>query len=283
MLYINIKRRLIYNKMEIKNINFNDLYISDINVRKTLTSDEDETGINDLASDIKVNGLINPLTVRYNGDNKYEVIAGQRRYLALQTLNHTLIPCNILDVDDQKAEEISLVENVQRNQMTTFDKVKSYSKLYEVYDKNIDKVISAIHISKQTLQKYLKISKLPDNIILLLDTSDVDNKISLDVAVNLSKLPNSINACEVLEKIKTLKNDQKINAIKTLINTNCDISELQNIAENIIIQSNNIKLAPSFPYVEDPNTNKNVRIPNFLYSNIINLIKEKTGHIEYID
>ena len=80
----------------------------------------------------------NPITVRLNGD-KYEIIAGQRRFLAMKQLNKTHIPCNVLTIDTQKAEEISLVENVQRNQMTTCDKVRSYSKLYDVYNKDIDK------------------------------------------------------------------------------------------------------------------------------------------------
>ena len=141
--------------MDIAIIEIQKLYVSNINVRKTLTSEEDETGITDLANDINTNGLINPLTVRINND-KYEIIAGQRRYLAMKQLNKSHIPCNILNIDTQKAEEISLVENVQRNQMTTCDKVRSYSKLYDVYNGDIDKVISAIHISKPTIQKYLK-------------------------------------------------------------------------------------------------------------------------------
>ena len=144
--------------MNVCEIAIDKLFVSNVNVRKTLTSEEDETGIYDLANDININSLINPITVRLNGD-KYEIIAGQRRFLAMKQLNKTHIPCNVLTIDTQKAEEISLVENVQRNQMTTCDKVRSYSKLYDVYNKDIDKVISAIHISKQTIQKYLKLDQ----------------------------------------------------------------------------------------------------------------------------
>jgi len=84
--------------MEIINIEISKLYVSDVNVRKTLTSEEDETGIIDLANDIDVNGLINPITVRQIGD-KYEIIAGQRRFLAIRYLNKTHIPCNVLNID----------------------------------------------------------------------------------------------------------------------------------------------------------------------------------------
>ena len=89
--------------MNICEIGIDKLFVSNVNVRKTLTSEEDETGIYDLANDINTNSLINPITVRLNGD-KYEIIAGQRRYLAMKQLNKTHIPCNILDIDTQKAE-----------------------------------------------------------------------------------------------------------------------------------------------------------------------------------
>ena len=133
--------------MNYLDIDIDKLYVSDINVRKTLESEEDETGISDLANDIKQNGLINPITVRLdNNNNKYEIIAGQRRFLAIKLLENKFVSCHIINVSNQKAEEISLVENVQRNQMTTIDKVKSYSKLYNVYNNDIDKVINCIHI-----------------------------------------------------------------------------------------------------------------------------------------
>lgn len=273
--------------MDIKNIDFNKLCISNFNVRKTLISDEDidddQTGIYDLSEDIRVNGLINPLTVRYNTEtDKYEIIAGQRRYMALNLLTYKEVPCNILNIDDQKAEEISLVENVQRNNMTIFDKVKSYKKLYDTYNKDISRVISVIHISKSTLKRYLQISKLDDSIISRLDLKNDDNKISLDVAVALTKIPDDVDISEVLNIIKPLKNDQKINTIKTFINNGNDITELKDIAEDVVIQSNNIKLAPSYPYVIESGTNKHVKIPSFLFSSIISLIKEKTGNLEYV-
>jgi len=267
--------------MEVVNIEITKMYVSNINVRKKLTSEEDETGITDLANDINTNGLINPITVRLNND-KYEIIAGQRRFLAMKQLDKTFIPCNILNIDTQKAEEISLVENVQRNQMTTCDKVRSYSKLYDVYNGDIDKVISKIHISKQTIQKYLKMKNLPEEVLNLLDTNG-ENKISIDVAIELTKLSNKIDILEVLNKISTLTNGQKIDAIKQFIrHGDNDIDILDNIKENVVMHYNNISLAPSFPYVFEKLTNKNIRIPDNMFDEIINLIKINTaGNICY--
>jgi hypothetical protein len=162
--------------------------------------------------------------------------------------------------------------------MTTCDKVRSYSKLYDVYNKDIDKVISAIHISKQTIQKYLKLRDLPEEVLNLLDTNS-ENKISIDVAIELTKLlPNEINTLEVLNKITTLTNAQKIDAIKQFKqHGNNDINILDDIKDNVVICSNNISLAPSFPYVIDNVSNKYIRIPDNMFDEIINLIKIKTN------
>ena len=114
--------------MNISDIEISKLYVSHMNVRKTLRGIKDETSISDLANDIVMNGLINPITVLYNNtNNKYEIIAGQRRFLAMKKLNKDAITCNILHVDPHKAEQISLVENIQRNPMTTCDKVKAFA------------------------------------------------------------------------------------------------------------------------------------------------------------
>ena len=266
--------------MEVRELDINTLVVSELNVRKTLTSDEDETGISDLANDIRANGLINPITVRRMED-KYEIIAGQRRYLACKLLKRPTIPCSIVDVSTQKAEELSLVENVQRNPMTNSDKIKTYSKLYDVYNKDIDKVISVVNISKPTLTKYLKLKSLPDEVIKLLDSTG-ETKISIEVAVELTKLPDEVNKLKLIKNIQSLTTSQKISAIKDFISNDCDdADDINEIKEDIAIQQNNIVLAPSFPYVKDSN-GKNVRIPQTLFPDIISLIKSKTGSLEYI-
>ncbi|EKX43909.1 hypothetical protein GUITHDRAFT_72636 [Guillardia theta CCMP2712] len=267
--------------MNYLDIDIKNLILSTLNVRKTLTSEEDETGIEDLANDIKNNGLINPITVKKIDGNKYEIIAGQRRYLAMKLLNKESISCHVLNISDQKAEEISLVENVQRNQMTTNDKVRAYSKLYEVYEGDIERVVNAIHISKKTLQKYIKIKDLPEEVLRSLDVSG-PSKISLEVAVELTKLPSSINVTEFMTKIQQLSTQQKMDTIKVFNSLkSTDISDVDDIKEEIVINSNNIKLAPSYPYVKDEH-DRYIRIPEELYEDIIKLIELKTGTLEYI-
>jgi ParB/RepB/Spo0J family partition protein len=266
--------------MEVKELDISSLFVSDLNVRKTLVSEDDETGISDLANDIRTNGLINPITVRKQG-SQYEIIAGQRRFLACKLLERATIPCSIVDVSTQKAEELSLVENVQRNPMTNSDKVKTYSKLYEVYNKDIDKVISVVNISRLTLNKYLKLSALPEEVVKMLD-SNSDEKITIDVAVELTKLPASVNRMEAIRNIQTLTTVQQKSALRQFVANECvDADDLNDIKQDIAIQQNNIVLAPSFPYVK-AGDGKNVRIPEHLYEEVVTLIMNRVGSLDYV-
>jgi hypothetical protein len=123
---------------------------------------------------------------------------------------------------------------------------------------------------------------LPEEVLNLLDTNS-ENKISIDVAIELTKLPDDVNTLEVLNKITTLTNCQKIEAIKQFKQQgNNNIDDLDDIKDNVVLQSNNIKLEATFPYVFDSSTQKNIRIPNNMFDEIVRLIKIKTdGNISY--
>jgi ParB family chromosome partitioning protein len=209
--------------MIVKSIEIGKLYISELNVRKTASSVKDESNIEDLANDIKSNGLINPITVSYNvNKDSYEIIAGSRRYKAMLLLNALTIPCNIIDVECHKAEEISLVENINRNQMTTYDKVKAFAKLFEVCEDNIDTLCRKVNISKATILKYLKIKDLPEELLKLLDNKSSEyKKISVDLAiqlVNYKNLPNNkLDVIETFNLIEDASNSEKIATLEKYI------------------------------------------------------------------
>lgn len=209
--------------MIVKSIEIAKLYISELNVRKTASSVKDESNIEDLANDIKSNGLINPITVTYNiNKDSYEIIAGSRRYKAMLLLNALTIPCNIIDVECHKAEEISLVENINRNQMTTYDKVKAFAKLSEVCEDNIETLCKKVNISKATIQKYLKIKDLPEELLKLLDNKTSEyKKISVDLAiqlVNYKNLPNNkLDVIETFNLIEDASNSEKIATLEKYI------------------------------------------------------------------
>lgn len=166
--------------------------------------------------------------------------------------------------------------------MTNSDKIKTYTKLYNVYNKDIDKVINAVNISKITLNKYIKLSSLPENVIKLLDVTG-DEKITIDVAVELTKIPSGIDKLKLVKNIQTLTSTQKISAIKDFIRMEYDdADDINDIKEDIVIKENNVILLPSFPYVIDENR-KCVKIPENIFADVITLIKSKTGGVlEYV-
>ena len=94
------------------------------------------------------------------------------------------------------------------------------------------------------------------------------------MAVELTKLPSHTNYEKVLQCLNTLTTNQKINAIKKYVSGGyTDEDDFQDIKEDISLFENNIKLAPSYPYVFENSTGKNIRIPDELYDDIIDLIK----------
>ena len=254
--------------MNIDNINVDKLYISDINVRKTNINE-----ITELSNSIDINGLINPITVRKDDDDKYEIIAGQRRYLAMKELNKHTIPCNIIVANDEKAEELSLIENLQKNNLSNCDKVKSFSKLYDNYANDYDKIKSLVKVSKATIKKYLRIKDLPIEVLEKLDAND-KTKINVPIAIELLPLANKdIDLIDVIDKLAPLKSKNKITAIKKFNENNAtDINDFDDIIEEI---NNNEKVDYKGPYVFDSIKQQNILIPENIYADVINFIKEK--------
>ena len=254
--------------MNIDNIVVDKLYVSDINVRKTNVNE-----ITELANSIDINGLINPITVRKDKDDKYEIIAGQRRYLAMKELHKHTIPCNIINVNDEKSEEISLIENLQKNNLSNCDKVKSFSKLYQTYANDYDKIKSLVKVSKATIKKYLRIKDLPIEVLEKLDAND-KTKINVPIAIELlSLVDKDIDLIDVIDKLAPLKSKNKITAIKNFIeNDATDINDFDDIIEEL---NNDDKVDYKGPYVFDSIKQQNILIPENMYVDIINFIKGK--------
>ena len=254
--------------MNIDNIVVDKLYVSDINVRKTNVNE-----ITELANSIEINGLINPITVRKDNDDKYEIIAGQRRYLAMKELHKHTIPCNIIIANDEKSEEMSLIENLQKNNLSNCDKVKSFSKLYQTYANDYDKIKSLVKVSKATIKKYLRIKDLPIEVLEKLDAND-KTKINVPIAIELlSLVDKDIDLIDVIDKLAPLKSKDKITAIKKFTaNDGNDINDFDDIIQEL---NNDEKVDYKGPYVFDSIKQQNILIPENMYADIINFIKDK--------
>src|SRR2546426_815687 len=110
-----------------KNIAVGDLVVSPLNIR------EDIGDIRTLAESIQQDGLLHPLTVRPYGPDKYEIVAGRRRYEACKQIGMKVIPCNIdEEMDDRRAVLVSLKENLRRGDLTAAEKKRGIGKLLEM-------------------------------------------------------------------------------------------------------------------------------------------------------
>ena len=184
----------------------------------------DEQALNELSISIKEHGVLSPITVRPLG-NKYEIIAGERRYKASVMAGLTDIPALIVKMDDKESAEIALIENVQRKDLTPIEEAISYKK---IFDMNIG-------ISQETLAKKLgKSQSAIANKLRLLNLSDevqealLENKISERHARSLlrikdKKLQNALLNKIITERMTVRKTDEEI---INMLNNNKDVEIL---------------------------------------------------------
>ena len=191
----------------------------------------------------------------------------------MKELHKKTIPCNIITIDNKTAKEMSLIENLQKNNLSNCDKILSVSKLYE-NETDYDKIKSLTKISKATIKKYIQIKNLPYEVLLKLDEKG-KNKINMPIAVALSNIETEIDHNDLLDKLQNLKSKDKIEVIKrfTMMNTD-DIDEIDDLIQEFE-DNDDAKEKYKKPYVFDTKEQKNLEIPEDLYEEIVELIKSK--------
>ena len=143
--------------MEVREIELDSIKVSQFNVRKNLNTGHEDASIDDLAASISEQGLLNPVVVRTTSNDHYELIVGQRRFLACERLGRTTISATVRDdLDDIEATIVSLVENVQRADMNPMDKAKAFVTILSRYG-NHKRVARETGVSVATIRKYAKL------------------------------------------------------------------------------------------------------------------------------
>lgn len=173
----------------------------------------DDEKIEDLALTIRENGIRQPLTVikSEHHEGKYEIISGERRFKAAQKIGLRHVPCIIL-TDTEKAEEISIIENTQRENLHPVELGKAYMMLYTSrFCKTQDDVARKVGVPRASVSEYIKYAELPEK---------VQNEI----------LTNKIFARNLLRKVSSQKNE---NDMLALINN--IINEENNLKKNSIV------------------------------------------------
>lgn len=122
-----------------------------------------EEAIKELAESIKENGLIQPISVRQNGE-QFEIIAGERRYRAMCYLQSETIPCFVLDVDDSQMAEMALVENIQREDLSAIEEAKAFVIMIETHALTQEKIAAKIGKSQSSVANKIRLLQLPEEI-----------------------------------------------------------------------------------------------------------------------
>lgn len=213
--------------MEIIQIPIENLKVSSDNTRKDLVSGTDEVDINNLAESIVKFGLLNPLIV-IKTDKYYEIIAGQRRFLACQKNNMGTIPCIIKnDIDSTEALGISLIENIQRADMNPLDKSSAYKQLLDLL-KDIEKLSKFIGVGIPTIRKYLHLQNLSYNIKKQIDSRE--GTLGIETLSRISKdFSDHMDQDILFNHIQHFNQKTQIEIIKKL---NGDLSEIKGITED---------------------------------------------------
>lgn len=171
-----------------------------------------ETSLNELATSIKEHGVIEPIVVRKLGD-KYEIIAGERRYKATILAGLEKIPAIVTDMNDKKSSEVALIENVQRQDLTPIEEAISYKKILDMGYLTQNDLATKLGKNQSTVANKLRLLDLADEVQEAL----LDTQISERHARSLLKIKNKEQQKEVLDKIiedrlTVRKTDEYINS-----------------------------------------------------------------------
>jgi len=249
-------------EQETNKLSISDLYPNKFQPRKIF----DEDSLNDLEKSIKERGIIQPIIVRKsNEDSKYEIIAGERRWLAAQKAGLHEVPVVVTEADDLKSLEFAIVENVQRNDLNPLEEAQGYQRLINDFSYDQEKVSKFIGKSRSYITNCLRILTLPSDVLNLIETK----KLSTGHAKILVGLQNaSFVAQKIIEKklsVRQSENFVKIFKKKKSFNIKSNDSNIQNLEKSI---SDKIGLNVSIK-----NSKKNKGTITFMYHDIEQLNK----------
>jgi ParB family chromosome partitioning protein len=154
-------------KISVNKLSISDLVSNKFQPRKIFN----EENLKDLTNSIKERGIIQPIIVRKSSDKnaKYEIIAGERRWLAAQKAGLHEVPVVIMEADDLKSLEFAIIENVQRNDLNVIEEALGYQRLIEEFAYDQEKVAKFIGKSRSHITNFLRLLTLPDNVLKLIE------------------------------------------------------------------------------------------------------------------
>ena len=237
---------------------------------KDVTSNEnqprkhfDKESLKELASSVKQKGIISPILVREKSQGKFEIIAGERRYRAAKLAGLTVVPILLKKVDDTSALELSIIENVQRQDLNIIEEAKAYYALIDNYSYNQSEVANVVGKSRSHVANILRLLSLPKKVIELLRAG----KINLGQAKilvgqdNVEQLANKIikgnlNVRQVESLIKSRRSAKQSSGISnttSAIQRDEDIALIESLLRekaNLNVKIDNVKKVVQIFYTD---------------------------------
>ncbi len=159
-----------------KKVSTNKVSIKDIKRNKFQPrKDFNKENLEDLTNSIREQGVIQPILVRpdKNDNGKYEIIAGERRWLASQNAGLHEVPVVIADIDDVKSLEFAIIENVQRQDLNSVEEARGYQRLTNEFEYNHEKLSKFIGKSRSYIANSLRMLSLPNDILLMVERGEL--------------------------------------------------------------------------------------------------------------
>ena len=180
------------NKKEIMNIPVEDIIPNRFQPRLTF----DDEALRELADSIREHGIIQPLVVRKVQD-KYEIIAGERRFKAASLINMQKVPCIVMDLNDNESAEVAVIENIQRKEMSPLEEAKSFKKILDKGYLTQEELAKRMGKSQSSVANKLRLLNLDD----VVQEAILNNKISERHARSLLKIENKADQRQTLNEI----------------------------------------------------------------------------------
>jgi len=252
-LFGDIEKKSESNQIQTNKIPIADLQRNKYQPRTTF----DEEKLIELSSSIKENGVIQPIAVRPNKyePGKYEIVAGERRWLAAQKAGLNKVPVVVLDIDDQTSLEVAIVENVQRQDLNVIEEAKGYQKLIKEFGYDHEKISKFMSKSRSHISNTLRLLALPEDIISLIEEGKltpgqarplIGMANASEIAENIVNKKANVREVELLAKRKKGgKNVKKMedpnisfvrNEIESKLGLNVEIMNKKNNSGKIIIK-----------------------------------------------
>ncbi|WP_040214775.1 nucleoid occlusion protein [Clostridium polynesiense] len=170
-----------------------------------------EEALRELSDSIKHNGILQPLSVRVMGE-RYELVAGERRWRAAKGVGLEKVPCTILDITDKQAAELALLENLQREDLNFIEEAEAYFNLINEHGFTQEQLAVRMGKKQSTIANKLRLLKLGNNVRILL----LENKLTERHARALLLLPDEESQLKILKKV--IKNSLNVKQTEDIIN-----------------------------------------------------------------